>query len=458
MDKTQPLSAGSVEQQVGPDTASMVASGAQQPTVIYPGIRAPATAVETNELDVDLIGTRLDHYVIHSLLGRGAMGSVYLGWHERLHRLCAVKVLTSELVRDDPRRLEMFLNEARSAARLCHPNIVAVHSLGEDRGYHFIEMEYVEGVSLGRRVLDEGRLPSLVATRVMGQAAAGLAAAHGCGVVHCDLKPDNIMLAHSGTAKLTDFGLAKIFGGADVGSGRTVGTPPFMAPELFDGTENTTAADVFALGATYYMLLTGETPFPAKTMEQLRARHAEAIPDPSGIIPDLPQPIRELVLELLAKSPADRPAANAALVARFESVATGLVDTEELVRQAMEDLDVDWEGTGERFCFTARLPGGRRQTVWAEVVEAERGTERLMSFWTPCGPAAPEHYACVLELNSRLPFGAIGVHQCEGRPYFVIVENLHRATLDPEEIRAAVRHLAEWADAIELKLTNRDVH
>lgn len=420
-----------------------------------------SSSIFSTEFDEKLIGTSLDHFEIRSLLGRGGMGSVYLAWHQRLHRLCAVKVITAELVRSDPKRLDMFYTEARSAARLIHPNIVATHSLGEDRGYHFIEMEYVEGTSLTGLVGSAGQLDPKTSTRMIGQIASALWMAHERDVIHCDVKPDNVMVCpmrHE--AKLTDFGLARILA-RDMPdqSGIAVGTPPYMAPELFAGTPTSRESDVYALGATFFVLLTGRVPYPAQTLAELfDVVRFDPVPDVRDFVADIPEPIAACVESMLAKDPLQRPACDAALLKRLHEIVNMLVPTRELVAEAMARTNVSWTQTGEAFEFRVRLPNGRDQVVYAVVIESDKTGQCLMSFRTPCAPADPKHFGYVLEMNSRLPFGSVGIHLHNGRPYFVMVENRLRATVDPEEIRASVVHMAEWADRIELDLTGKNVH
>lgn len=414
-------------------------------------------------LDEELIGNRLDHFIIHSLLGRGGMGSVYLAWHEQLHRLCAVKVIVPEMVRANPARLKMFLTEARSAARLHHPHIVTIHSLGQARGYHYIEMEYVDGRTLADLLIETKRLAPLLATQLVGQLATALTAAHDCDILHCDIKPDNVMLTGDSVAKLADFGLARMIA-YETGSrrGRVVGTPSFMAPELFGDSETSFQSDIYSLGATYFTLLTGEVAYPAKTIEELSDMHQYGtLPRVSEFVADVPAPIDSLVESMMAKEPSGRPGNSRELAKLLHGIANSLVDTKDLVAEAMVGLDVKWkqaDDNEERFTFVVPLDDGRSQTVDAEVIQGADGNEPLFTFRTPCAPAQTEDYEYVLDLNSRLPFGAVGVHSYEGEPYFVMVQNRIRATTDPEEIRASVLNMAQWADRIERELTGADKH
>ena len=221
------------------------------------------------ELDV-LIGRELHIYRCDSLLGRGGMGRVYLAEHRDLGRHCALKILAPRLAANDKEYVARFHQEARVAAALVHPNIVVTHAMGEAGGFHFLEMEFVAGRSLQQLVSDEGRLTPVRATALAVQMAEGLAAAHRAGIVHRDLKPDNVLLTRHGTAKIADFGLAKRIVASESGAHRLVGTPNFMAPELFSDSTSTPASDVYALGVCYFLLLTGRLPFIGGTLQDLR--------------------------------------------------------------------------------------------------------------------------------------------------------------------------------------------
>lgn len=409
-----------------------------------------------------LIGSQLDVYDVVSLLGQGGMGRVYKAWHRRLHRQSAVKVILPEIVQADPLRLEMFFAEARLAAKLQHPHVVAIHSLGEDAGYHFIEMEYVDGKSLFSLIEEFGRFNGLQSTQLMRQAALALVAAHQVGLVHGDVKPQNLMVKMAGNweVKLGDFGLARAYS-QDRGWWKTrlAGTPAFMAPELFAGQPPTQASDIYALGATYFALLTGRTPFAAQTLTEMAQRHAEAPPPAaSEERDDIPHDISELIQRMLAKDPDQRPLSNGDLPEALRKIETSLVDLEQLVAEAMTGVDAQWSFE-KTFRFDVPLVNGRRQILQGEVIDPQGSTgEQLFSLWTPCAPAKPEYYHEVLELNGKLDVGAISIRSWRGEPYFVMVENLHRGSVAPVEIRAAVLNLARAADGLELRLTGRDLH
>ncbi len=234
--------------------------------------------------DDELIGKDLGTYNILEFLGKGGMARVYKARHSTLHRLCALKVLSRRLVARDPRHVSLFLAEARNAAALVHPNVVTVHNIGKDRDYHYIEMEYVEGRSLRHYVSEEGPLDVCKATHLITQVCSALAEAHHIGIVHRDMKPGNILVTEGHIAKLADFGLAKRVIVDDTATEMEekglAGTPYFMAPELFEGESASPRSDVYAVGVTFYYLLSGKLPFAARSLGRLAALHRnEAVPD-----------------------------------------------------------------------------------------------------------------------------------------------------------------------------------
>jgi serine/threonine-protein kinase len=408
-------------------------------------------------LDERLVGRCLDFYMIIEPLGAGAMGRVYRAWNTRLQRVCAVKVISPDLARMEPDRLDLFWREARAAAKLNHPNVVSVHLLGEADGVQFIEQEFVDGGSLGRRLHEQGKLSALEATRHVRAVASALREAHAHNLLHCDVKPDNVMLTGKLKAKLGDFGLAKVFGGA-LGARKTVGTPYFMAPELFAGKDSTVATDAYALGVTYYALLTGQVPYPARTMRDLKEQLLFAdVPKASAANADVPEALCGLVRRMLAKAPEDRPALDDTLLDELSALVSQLRPLSDIIVAALQGTEVVWQQLGpDRFTFLVPLPDGRRQTIEAESLADTAFGHPVLALWTPCAPARLEDYAYVLELNGRLPHGGIGIHAFEGRPHFAMTCNLPRATLDPGEVRVTVMKLAEWADAVEQLLTGRD--
>lgn len=268
----------------------------------------------------------IDGYEILGELGRGGMGVVYLARHLRLHRLCALKmVLTGPHA--SPEGLVRFLGEAEAIAKLRHPHIVAIHQIGEYDGLPFIELEYLGGGGLADQ-LDGMPRPPRPAAELIATLAGAVQAAHEAGVVHRDLKPANVLLDDDGTPKVADFGVAKALG-SDSGLTATdsiLGSPSYMAPEQAGGhsREVGPAADLYALGAILYELLTGRPPFRGATvLETLdQVKNTEPIP-PSRLVPRLPRDIETIALKCLRKEPEKRYASAAELAEDLRRFVTG---------------------------------------------------------------------------------------------------------------------------------------
>jgi serine/threonine protein kinase len=239
-------------------------------------------------------------YEIVRPLGHGAMALVDLAHDAELDRPVALKRLADNLARDDDLHAR-FLREARLAARLAHPNIVRVYDVGEEDDVPFIAMEYVEGETLADLLRRRGAVPEHEAAALGEQLFRALAAAHRAGLVHRDVKPQNLLLRHDGVLKLSDFGVAVGLGGTRLTmAGTVLGTAAYLAPEQARGEDVTPAADVYAGGAVLYELLTGRPPRGAASLAELG--------QPGPITP--PPALAGLVLACLAPDPRDRPAAD----------------------------------------------------------------------------------------------------------------------------------------------------
>jgi serine/threonine protein kinase len=254
-----------------------------------------------------------DHprYRVVRRLGGGGMGTVYEVEHRVMQRRVALKVIKRAYL-DSPAAVERFRREVRAAARLSHPNIVTAFDAEHAGDTHFLVMEYVEGTTLGRLVQQGGPLPVAQACDYVRQAALGLQHAHRKGMVHRDVKPDNLMLTPDGTVKVLDFGLASLTADSEA-SGLShpdaiMGTPDYMAPE--QAQEAHTAdnrADVYSLGCTLYYLLTGEVPYPASTtLRRILAHRERPVPPVRGKRPDVLVELAAVVARLLAKKPKER--------------------------------------------------------------------------------------------------------------------------------------------------------
>jgi serine/threonine protein kinase len=202
-----------------------------------------------------------ERYQLVSVLGRGGMGDVWLACDQRLQRDVAIKVLRPELAAE-PRVRQRFEDEARAAAQLTHPNVVTVYDTGDDDGTPFIVMERLSGRTLAD-VVREGDVSLEQADRWADEILAAVAAAHGAGVLHRDIKPGNVLLAADGSVKVADFGIAKIADDVDATTtGVVLGTPAYLAPERLAGHPATPASDIFGVGVVLYELLSGHCPFP----------------------------------------------------------------------------------------------------------------------------------------------------------------------------------------------------
>jgi len=257
-------------------------------------------------------------YSLQRELGRGGMGIVYLARDVQLDRDVAIKVLPSHLA-STPQSRERFLREARTAAGLSHPHIVPIHRVGESSGFVYFVMSYVEGETLGERLRRDGPLAPADATRVLREVAWALAYAHGRGIVHRDVKPDNILLeAGTGRALVTDFGIAH-GGAASVTStdpGKIMGTANFMSPEQAAGEAIDGRSDMYALGVVGYLAVSGRLPFEASNLPALLVRQAtENAPSVLGAAPGLPSSLGSAIDRCLARDPAERFADGEALAA-----------------------------------------------------------------------------------------------------------------------------------------------
>ena len=260
-------------------------------------------------------GAKLGPYEIQSMLGAGGMGEVYRAHDSRLNRTVAIKVLPASFSADRD-RLPRFAQEARAAAALNHPNVCTIYAVDDTAGLPIIAMEYVPGQPLSNLSRDQSpALDDLLS--ISRQIAAGMAVAHEAGIVHGDLKPENVMVSDDGLVKILDFGLARRLrrlrpvnpedtnelGMAESGEGM-FGTPRYLAPEQTRGEPATFASDIFALGVVLYELATGKTAFPAphvlQVLEQIRSL------DPARMAAEAAEPFRSLILPMLEPDPRNR--------------------------------------------------------------------------------------------------------------------------------------------------------
>jgi serine/threonine-protein kinase len=257
----------------------------------------------------DLTGVVLGDFQVERLLGRGGMGEVYLATQVSLGRPVALKVLRADFA-SKPTYLGRLRTEATAVAKLNHPNIVQVYTCGLSGDIHFIAMEYVQGTNLRDYIIKKGALDLPLAYSIMKQSVQAIGAAGEVGLIHRDVKPENILMTKKGRVKVADFGLCRDQEGASVHltqSGTTMGTPLYMSPEQAQGHPVDHRSDLYSLGVTFYHMLTGVPPFRAETALALALKHVREAPRSMLIHrADLPPELDRLVLKLMAKPPADR--------------------------------------------------------------------------------------------------------------------------------------------------------
>jgi serine/threonine-protein kinase len=263
-------------------------------------------------IGVGVQGLLADRYELQELLGRGAMGEVWRARDHLLGRAVAVKLLHAA-EREDAERFRL---EAQISARLNHPNIVSMYDFDSRPDQPHLVMELVVGWTLAHERSLRGALDPAEAAAITAQAAAGLHAAHQQGVVHRDVKPANVMLTTDRTVKIADFGIARFAEEAASGltaTGKIIGTADYLAPERALGRPAQPASDVYSLGCVLYELLTGRPPFKGATSLAVVQQHVSVLPaPPARLRPDIPQPLSDYVLHMLAKDPAQRPTADQA--------------------------------------------------------------------------------------------------------------------------------------------------
>ncbi|MGJ9402431.1 Stk1 family PASTA domain-containing Ser/Thr kinase [Arthrobacter sp. KK5.5] len=341
-----------------------------------------------------LIGRTVDgRYRVNDRLARGGMSTVYLATDLRLQRDVAVKVLYPHLA-EDPRFVQRFEAEAITAARLSHPHVVSVLDQGVDGNIAYLVMEYVRGRTLRDLLGDGGRLSPRRALDLLEDVLEGLSAAHVAGLVHRDMKPENVLLSHDGRVKVADFGLARATSN-HTATGTLVGTVAYISPELVTGAPSDARSDIYAVGIMLYELLTGRQPFEAALPINVAFRHVnEVVPPPSNLLPGLAEDIDEIVQWCTAKDPEERPHDAEALLLELRHIRATLTD---------EQLDfgppVPTAAPGRRDTpqgtplDTAGQPHGATEVISGiegatSVIPAGRNATRAMPRRDPAPPAA----------------------------------------------------------------------
>jgi serine/threonine protein kinase len=349
---------------------------------------------------MSMIGQTFLHYRILEKIGEGGMGAVYKAQDTHLDRIVAVKVLPAEKVADADRK-QRFVQEAKTASSLNHPNIVVVHDIASDGGHDFIVMEYVEGKTLDQLIGRKGiKLNEALGYAV--QIADGLAKAHAAGIVHRDLKPTNVMVTGEGRVKILDFGLAKLtedVQAGDIGPTMTLGRPEkpqteegfilgtvaYMSPEQAEGKKVDSRSDVFSFGSVLYEMLTGQKAFHQESRIATLAAILKEEPKPAAELNEaLPPDIEQVLARCLRKDPQRR----------WQNMSD--------LRVVLQDLKEDSESGKLRAPQAAVGRRSKRPFVWVGLASMVLAAAILLWIFLPRKPAAPEYEITRLTFDDGL--------------------------------------------------------
>ncbi|MFF6924922.1 Stk1 family PASTA domain-containing Ser/Thr kinase [Streptomyces californicus] len=358
-----------------------------------------------------LVGQLLDgRYRIEARIAVGGMATVYRAVDTRLDRVLALKVMHPALV-TDVSFVERFIREAKSVARLAHPNVVAVFDQGAQGAYVYLAMEYVAGCTLRDVLRERGALQPRAALDILEPVLAALGAAHRAGFVHRDMKPENVLIGDDGRVKVADFGLVRAVGTATDTTNSLLGTVSYLAPEQIEHGSADTRSDVYACGVVLYEMLTGAKPHTGENAAQVIYRHLNSdVPPPSAVVPGLPVALDSLVASATARNPEVRPHDAVLLLAETREARAGLTEAEldAVPPQALSDTH---DGADDRTSVIPRaLPADDAGTVHRTsrletppAVSAARRRPLLRR-----GPFAGPHRTLILVLTAVLLTLGIG--------------------------------------------------
>lgn len=301
--------------------------------------------VSTSQQTDPLIGRLVDgRYRVRARIARGGMATVYVATDLRLERRVALKVMHGHLS-DDTVFQSRFIQEARSAARLADPNVVNVFDQGQDGDMAYLVMEYLPGITLRELLREQKRLTIPQTITIMDAVLSGLTAAHRAGIVHRDVKPENVLLAEDGRIKIGDFGLARATTANTATGQMLLGTIAYLAPELVTRGTADARSDIYALGIMLYEMLVGEQPYKGEQPMQIAYQHAtESVPRPSVKNPGVPESLDELVLWATEREPDDRPTDAKVMLDRLREIEKDLAVFPQVVRTAPLGLIVADDG------------------------------------------------------------------------------------------------------------------
>ncbi|GLJ61567.1 serine/threonine protein kinase [Microbacterium barkeri] len=337
-----------------------------------------------------LIGRLVDdRYRVRARIARGGMATVYVATDLRLERRVALKVMHSHLS-DDSVFQSRFIQEARTAARLSDPHVVNVFDQGQDGELAYLVMEYLPGITLRELLKEQRRLTVTQTITIMDAVLAGLSAAHRAGLIHRDVKPENVLLAEDGRIKIGDFGLARATSANTATGQQLLGTIAYLAPELVTRGTADTRSDIYALGIMLYEMLAGEQPYKGEQPMQIAYQHAtESVPRPSVKNPGVPEQLDELVLWATEKEPDERPSDAQQMLERLREIERELGVTPLPTRTAAASR------------FPEELPDEGEQTGGQTKVMPEAATSVLPPSLTSTGPQEDADNAAVLRRRAK---------------------------------------------------------
>ncbi|MBN9158297.1 Stk1 family PASTA domain-containing Ser/Thr kinase [Microbacterium sp.] len=323
-----------------------------------------------------LIGRLVDgRYRVRARIARGGMATVYVATDLRLERRIALKVMHGHLS-DDSVFQSRFIQEARAAARLADPHVVNVFDQGQDGELAYLVMEYLPGITLRELMREQRRLTVAQTVTIMDAVLSGLAAAHRAGIVHRDVKPENVLLAEDGRIKIGDFGLARATTANTASGAQLMGTIAYLAPELVTRGTADARSDIYALGIMLYEMLTGEQPYKGEQPMQIAFQHAtDSVPRPSVRNPGVPEQLDELVLWATEKTPDERPADAQEMLDRLRVIERELGVTPTPTATTAKTTALPLRDTADQ---TLMLPGPASATAAAPVAETPLDNATLL--------------------------------------------------------------------------------
>ncbi|MEV4193376.1 Stk1 family PASTA domain-containing Ser/Thr kinase [Streptomyces toxytricini] len=340
-------------------------------------------------LDDPLVGQTLDgRYRIDARIAAGGMATVYRALDTRLDRVLALKVMHPALAADGA-FVDRFIREAKSVARLAHPNVVAVFDQGTDGPYTYLAMEYVSGCTLRDVLRERGALQPRAALDILEPVLAALGAAHRAGFVHRDMKPENVLIGDDGRVKVADFGLVRSVDTVTSTTGAVLGTVSYLAPEQIESGVADTRVDVYACGVVLYEMLTGGKPHAGGTPAQVLYQHLhEDVPPPSAAVPGLPASLDGIVAQAAARSPELRPFDAAALLGVVLAVRAELSDAE-LDAVPPQALSGERSAAEDRTSVIPRPVGARQGGGGGVEHTSVLASAPVAPHRDPAGPAGP---------------------------------------------------------------------